>query len=66
MSTAQPGLEETVEQCENCTTKTQHRVSVEIITESDEEENAEFSREPYRVTECTQCGRSSQQRMNDI
>ncbi|WP_458189310.1 DUF7835 family putative zinc beta-ribbon protein [Haladaptatus sp. NG-WS-4] len=66
MSTKQPELGETVEQCENCTSKTQHRVSVEIITESDEAENAEYSREPYRVTECVRCGRSSQQRMNDI
>lgn len=66
MSTTQSNLKETVEQCENCTTKTQHRVTVELITESDDAENAEYSREPYRVTKCTQCGSELQQRMNDI
>ncbi|MGA9402366.1 hypothetical protein [Haladaptatus sp.] len=66
MSTTQSNTQETVEQCEHCDAKTTHRVFVTIITESDSETNAEFSREPYRVTECVQCGTESRQRMNDV
>ena len=65
MSTTQASTQETVEQCEHCEAKTTHHVSVTIITESDDETNAEFSREPYRITECIQCGAESRQRMND-
>ncbi|WP_458210092.1 DUF7835 family putative zinc beta-ribbon protein [Haladaptatus sp. NG-SE-30] len=66
MSTTQSEFKETTEQCDNCATKTHHRVSVELITESDKEKNAAFSREPYRITECTQCGTESHQRVNNI
>ncbi len=66
MSTTQSSTQEIVEQCENCDGKTTHRVFVKIITESDEETNAEFSREPYRITECVNCGTESRQRMNDV
>ena len=65
MSTTQASTQETVERCEHCEAKTAHHVSVTIITESDDETNAEFSREPYRITECFQCGAESRQRMND-
>ena len=34
-------------------------------TESSKRENAEYSREPYRVATCIQCGVTSAQRMND-
>lgn len=54
-----------VEHCENCKRETQHAVSVEIRTESGKQENAEFSREPYRVTKCTACGTETAQRMNN-
>ena len=54
-----------VEDCENCKRETQHAVSVEIRTESGKQENAEFSREPYRVTKCMACGTESAQRMNN-
>lgn len=57
--------DELTEQCENCGRETAHTVSVEIRTESSNSENAKFSREPYRVTECRACGKQSSQRMNN-
>ncbi len=53
------------EQCTNCGRETSHEVSVELRTESSSEENAEFSREPYRVTSCLVCGEETSQRMNN-
>lgn len=53
------------EQCENCEEATIHDVSLELRVESDEEENSEFSREPYRVATCADCGKESVTRMND-
>ncbi|WP_458189652.1 DUF7835 family putative zinc beta-ribbon protein [Haladaptatus sp. NG-WS-4] len=66
MATTQSAFNETTEQCDNCAKQTHHRVSVELITESEKEKNAAFSREPYRITECTQCGTESHQRVNNI
>ncbi len=54
-----------VELCPSCGDETRHEVHVEIRTESGKAENAEFSREPYRVTVCGDCGAESVQRMND-
>lgn len=54
-----------VERCERCGRETDHRVAIEIRTESTKPENARFSREPYRVTECQACGRRRSQRMNN-
>ncbi|WP_076433243.1 DUF7835 family putative zinc beta-ribbon protein [Haladaptatus litoreus] len=65
MSVPQSNSNEMVEQCENCAAKTPHSVSVELVTESNKKENAAFSREPYRLTECTQCGAETRQRMNN-
>jgi len=42
-----------------------HDVSIQLKTESAASENAQFSREPYRVTECLDCGHRSSQRMNN-
>jgi len=53
------------ESCPSCGRDTPHEVSVEILTESTERENAEFSREPYRVSECRICGTTTQLRMNN-
>ncbi len=52
------------EHCAACDSRTIHQVSIQMRTENDETENAEFSREPYRVTECQRCGTRSSQRMN--
>jgi hypothetical protein len=38
---------------------------VEIRTESTKAENAEFSREPYRVATCVVCGDEDAVRMNN-
>nr|WP_227777741.1 hypothetical protein [Haladaptatus pallidirubidus] len=65
MSVSQSNSNEIVEQCEDCAAKTTHKVSVDIITESDKEKNVSYSREPYRITKCTQCGSETQQRMNN-
>jgi hypothetical protein len=53
------------EACENCGHETPHEVRIEIRTESTKRENAEFSREPYRVATCVACGDESSIRMNN-
>lgn len=53
------------ETCEHCGQERPHEVSSKLRTESSTEENAEFSREPYRVAECTVCGMTTQTRMNN-
>lgn len=53
------------EHCEECGRETSHDVSVQIRTESRKKKNAEFSREPYRVTQCLVCGTEHSQRMNN-
>lgn len=53
------------EACNECGSETVHRIHVEIRTESKKEENAEFSREPYRVSTCTRCGVEAAIRMNN-
>jgi len=53
------------EACTECGRDTPHAVSVQIQTESDAAENAEFSREPYRVSECLVCGATTSTRMNN-
>ncbi|WP_205410986.1 DUF7835 family putative zinc beta-ribbon protein [Halorussus rarus] len=54
-----------LEECDDCERETPHEVAVEIRTESERRENAEFSREPYRVSECRICGTQTTTRMND-
>jgi hypothetical protein len=54
-----------VEACGECGCEQPHDVSIDLLTESDSEENAAFSREPYRVAECQVCGATTKTRMND-
>ena len=54
-----------VEFCEACAAETLHEVRVELRTESAKPENAEFSREPYRVAACEDCGTEATTRMNN-
>jgi hypothetical protein len=54
------------EECSACGQTTPHEVTIDILTESGEEENAEFSREPYRISECKRCGEASKVRMNNV
>lgn len=53
------------EECPDCGHETPHSISVQILTENAESDNAAFSREPYRVSECRVCGRQSSIRMNN-
>jgi hypothetical protein len=53
------------EPCSTCDRETPHAVRVEILTESSQPENAAFSREPYRVSECQVCGTTTKIRMNN-
>ncbi|WP_436343880.1 DUF7835 family putative zinc beta-ribbon protein [Natronorubrum sp. FCH18a] len=53
------------EPCDVCETNTLHEVSIQLVTESMNEDNAQYSREPYRVRECTRCGNRDSQRMNN-
>ena len=53
------------EACTDCGGETLHDVRVEIRTESEKRENAEFSREPYRVSVCHDCGTETATRMNN-
>ncbi|MFH5802249.1 hypothetical protein [Haladaptatus sp. CMAA 1911] len=65
MTARHHGYQTIVELCENCGRNTVHQISIEIRTESTKKENAEFSREPYRIATCQQCGRTTSQRMNN-
>ncbi len=53
------------ETCETCGDETPHEVGIRLLTESREAKNAEFSREPYRVTTCRACGTETLTRMNN-
>jgi len=64
MATTDNGFNGMTEHCETCELDTLHEVNVQIRTESLKKENAQFSREPYRVTECQRCGTRNSQRMN--
>ena len=53
------------EPCDVCETDTLHEVSIQLITESGNGDNAQYSREPYRVRECSRCGNRDSKRMNN-
>jgi len=65
MATTDDSIADMTEQCLSCDGQTPHSVSVEILTESTKEENSEYSREPYRVSECIECGEQTTTRMNN-
>lgn len=56
---------ESEEYCPECDIETYHRVALEV-RESGDRKNAEFSREPYRVAECWECGYEESQDMSNI
>ena len=53
------------EACGECRRETPHEVTLTLLTESHKAENAEFSREPYRVATCRVCGAETTTRMNN-
>ncbi|SHH52302.1 DUF7835 family putative zinc beta-ribbon protein [Halobaculum gomorrense] len=65
MATQPSDPDHVTERCGACGGETTHDVRVEIRTESQKEENAEFSREPYRITTCNECGAENATRMNN-
>lgn len=66
MSTKPDDMDGTMtEPCETCDRETPHDVSIELRTESQRTENAEYSREPYRVATCRLCGAERSIRMNN-
>ena len=65
MATTESTIADVSEECSTCGRVTPHHVGVEILAESTKEENAEFSREPYRVSECLICGEETSTRMNN-
>ncbi|MFQ3318067.1 MAG: hypothetical protein ACI8UR_001947 [Natronomonas sp.] len=65
MATRMTNEDEMAEECTECSRETPHEVSIQLRTESRKEENAEFSREPYRVSTCRVCGAEETIRMNN-
>jgi hypothetical protein len=65
MATTNDAVSTMDEPCSDCDRETPHEVSVQILTESTKPDNAEFSREPYRVSECRVCGTTTTTRMNN-
>jgi hypothetical protein len=65
MATTDASIGDMTEECLSCDRQTPHSVSVEILTESTKDENTEYSREPYRVSECIECGETTTRRMNN-
>ena len=53
------------ETCEECNRETPHEVRIQLLTESKKDKNAQFSREPYRVSTCRACGAEETVRMNN-
>lgn len=65
MATTDESVADITEECPSCERQTPHEVSVEILTESGKQQNAEYSREPYRVSRCSECGATTKRRMNN-
>jgi hypothetical protein len=65
MATTNDPINNIREDCKECKLYTPHEVSIQIRTESIRRVNAEFSREPYRVSICQRCGARKTQRMNN-
>lgn len=65
MTTTSTDIDDLTEGCDNCERQTPHTISVKILTESTKRENTQYSREPYRVSECHVCGAIERTRMNN-
>lgn len=51
-----------VERCDTCGEGTTHVATIEFLVESVDSEHSANSRQPYRVTECRECGTSTRKR----
>jgi predicted RNA-binding Zn-ribbon protein involved in translation (DUF1610 family) len=65
-TSARAGGDDNLELCDECGYETPHEVRIEIRTESTKRDNAEYSREPYRIATCLTCGEESAVRMNYV
>lgn len=53
------------EDCTECSSETPHVVRIELRIEGESSRNPEYSREPYRVVTCQDCGHDRAIRMNN-
>ncbi|SEP32098.1 hypothetical protein SAMN04487948_1504 [Halogranum amylolyticum] len=65
MATKPSALDGVTEACSECARETLHKVRVELRIESSKPNNAEYSREPYRVATCMECQTETTLRMNN-
>lgn len=65
MATRTDGIDDLTEECDECDRQTPHTITVKILAESAKRENAEYSREPYRISVCEICGTVERTRMNN-
>lgn len=65
MAATDESIGDVTEECSTCDATTPHQVRIELLTEGGDGENAEYSREPYRITECRACGETTSTRMNN-
>lgn len=58
-------LATTTEPCPRCDGETNHKVRIEVLSESPGADNGDYAREPYRISTCERCGTERSLRMND-
>lgn len=51
-----------LERCDDCGDRTPHVATIEFLVESVDSEHSANSRQPYRVSECRDCGSTSRKR----
>lgn len=51
-----------LERCDDCGDRTPHVATIEFLVESVDSEHSANSRQPYRVSECRECGTTSRKR----
>lgn len=57
--------DDVIEWCDHCLAETPHTVAIRILSESDEPDKEAYSRQPYRQTQCRDCGEADMIRLND-
>lgn len=60
-----PHVRDFAEFCDECADRTPHEVSIELRVENEHADQPLLSREPYRVSTCSECGRTTSTRMNN-
>lgn len=52
-------VDEIIENCDSCDTKTLHEVVIAIAEMTSDSDTAKYSREPQRVSQCVDCGKTT-------